>query len=122
MMGPLLNNCDTLELMRIANLPGFEVLIPVTFDVAEFKLVAFVEAKAGPGNILPDMLTSSSINRIDFPKCQCPLPFFIELLLQAGFDISVVEVLLVVDTPAHATANVVGNTFVKIPVVTKAQE
>jgi hypothetical protein len=108
--------------MCIAKLPRFKVLIPVTFDVAKFKLVVLVQAIAGPGKILSDMLIVSSINGIDFPKCQCPLPFFIESVLQARLDITVVEVLLVVDTPSSATANVVGNTFVKIPIVTKANK
>ncbi len=108
--------------MRIADLPRFKVLIPGTFDIAKFKLVAFVDAKAGPGNELSDMLTISPVNGIDLPECHCPLPSCIELVLQAGLDIAVTEVALIVYAPAHSTANVVGDAVVKIPAMTKANE
>lgn len=59
-------NC-CLELVRVPQRPGPGVLVAAGIDVAQFDLVALVEAIAWPGNELPNALSGCAINRIDVP-------------------------------------------------------
>jgi hypothetical protein len=75
---------DTLEPMRIADLPGLNVLVPVALHVANLKLVVIIEVEAGAGNEFADTLATSAINRIDFPERHGPLPSIVDFVLESG--------------------------------------